>query len=185
MHKPTLKDRIIETAGTLFHQKGYNLTGIDEVIEKADIARGSLYYHFESKSELLLAWLETYHHKWYAGLETYLRSVTDPKKKILAIFDYRIRNQEKVGFVGCPFIKINDEVDRTDQRIIQFVQSAKKRLRAYLGDLVAQSGHRKILSDEELVDALYFLLEGGITSSAVFKNSAELKKARKVAAKLL
>jgi AcrR family transcriptional regulator len=185
MPKSTVKDRIIETAGILFHQKGYNLTGIDEVIEKADIARGSLYYHFESKSELLLAWLETYHRNWYAGLDTFLQSVTDPKKKILGIFDYRIRNQEGVDFVGCPFIKINDEVDKTAQRIIGFIQTAKKRLRTYLGDLVKQSGHRNILSDEELADAIYFLLEGGITSGSIFKNSRELQKAKKVAAKLL
>jgi AcrR family transcriptional regulator len=185
MPRITVKDKIIRTAGKLFHEQGYNLTGIDEVIGKADIARGSLYYHFDSKTDLLLAWMDVYQQDWYAGLETLLKSIPDPKKKLLAIFDYRIARQERNGFDGCFFIKVNDEAGKTDPRILKKIQQSKEGLKTYIRTLVAKTSPQKLLTDEDLADLIYFMLEGGITSTSIYKNSGELKKAKKVVAKLI
>jgi len=55
--KISVKERILETASHLFYEKGYNLTGINEIIEKAGVAKASLYSHFRSKEDICLAYL--------------------------------------------------------------------------------------------------------------------------------
>jgi AcrR family transcriptional regulator len=185
MPRETVKDKIVRTAETLFYQQGYNTTGIDQVIEEADIARGSLYYHFDSKTDLLLACLDTYQQAWYEGLQARLQKISDPKKRVLALFDHRIDRQEKMGFGGCLFIKINDEAGKTDHRVLKKVRENKDKLKELLRELVGQSGHRQLLADEELVQLIFFLLEGSVVSTSIYKDSGELKKAKKIVNKFL
>src|ERR1700744_2201193 len=109
-----VKEKIMDVASRLFHTQGYHLTGINQVIDDAGVARGSLYNHFPSKTDLLLAYLDRFQENWYRSFEIFVASIKDPKQKILALFDFRISNQQKNGFTGCPFIKINDEAGTTD-----------------------------------------------------------------------
>jgi AcrR family transcriptional regulator len=185
MPRITVKDKIVATASALFYENGYNLTGIDQVIEEADIARGSLYYHFESKTDLLLACLDTFQENWFKGLEEFLKPITDPKKKVLAIFDYRIMQQQKTGLDGCLFIKINNETGKTDTRILERVQANKDKLKACIRKLTAQCGHSHLLTDEEFSHMLYLLMEGAVTSTSIYKDTNEIKKAKKIAGKFL
>jgi AcrR family transcriptional regulator len=55
------RKRILETAYDLFYQKGYGRVGIDDIAERANITKRTLYYHFESKDELLARVLEFHH----------------------------------------------------------------------------------------------------------------------------
>ena len=57
MRESSVKDRILDTASRLFYDQGYHVTGINQIIDEADIARASLYNHFPSKTDLLLAYL--------------------------------------------------------------------------------------------------------------------------------
>ncbi|ASS38565.1 hypothetical protein AXF17_07040 [Mogibacterium pumilum] len=51
--KQILKNRIIEAAWELFEEKGYEATTMNDIIEKAQVARGSFYYYFKGKESLL------------------------------------------------------------------------------------------------------------------------------------
>jgi AcrR family transcriptional regulator len=180
-----VKDKIIATAARLFYMQGYNLTGINQVISEAGIARASLYNHFPAKTDLLLAYLDDFQEKWFHNLDKFLKPCTDPKEKILNLFNYRAHSQTKKGYLGCPFIKINDEAGNTDERILKLTQQNKDRLKAYIHELVIISGHRQLLTDEELTHTIYLLMEGGITSAAIYKNIDELQVARQSVSKLL
>src|ERR1700750_1211479 len=100
----TVTDKILDTAERLFFTQGYNVTGINQVIEEADIAKASLYNHFESKTDLLVAYLQRFHKQWFERLETTVNKVADPKGKLLAIFDHHSERQQAREFGGCPFI---------------------------------------------------------------------------------
>lgn len=54
------KNEILDAAGTLFSQKGYEKTTISDIIETVGVARGTVYYHFKSKEEIMDALLERY-----------------------------------------------------------------------------------------------------------------------------
>src|SRR6201996_5810689 len=109
MKESAVKDRILDTASRLFYEQGYHVTGINQIIEEADIARASLYNHFTSKTELLLAYLDRTHEEWFRELDVFLAPVAGPREKLLALFDFRIRRQQRNKYRGCNFNKITAE----------------------------------------------------------------------------
>jgi AcrR family transcriptional regulator len=185
MSDNAVRDKIVETAGRLFYQQGYNLTGINQVIEEANIAKRSLYHHFESKTDLLLAYLDDFQEDWYRMLEEFLKPVQDPRERVLALFDFRIGNQQRTNFGGCPYIKISDEVGKVEERVAKRVQESKDTLRKYIRSLVKQSGHKQLLTDEALSEMIYLLMEGGVVNAAIYKDARDLKNARKIIRQLL
>ena len=52
------KEQILDTAFSLFLEKGYDNTSISDILSKLEIARGTLYYHFESKEAIMDAIIE-------------------------------------------------------------------------------------------------------------------------------
>ena len=90
MKESAVKERILGTASRLFYDQGYHVTGINQIIEEADIARASLYNHYPSKTDLLLAYLDSTHASWFAELDTFLKPIEGAREKLLAIFDFRL-----------------------------------------------------------------------------------------------
>jgi len=191
--KPTLMkqrgqvvtDKILDTAARLFYFQGYNNTGINQVIEEADIAKASLYKHFESKSELVEAYLDRTHDQWLERLIAHIDSVPDPKQKLLAIFDYHIERQQVREFGGCPFVKANTEAGASEPGVLERVQRTKEKAKKLIFQLVAKSGHKKMLSDKELADMIFLLNEGAIVAGSIFKRKKDLETAKALIQKLI
>jgi AcrR family transcriptional regulator len=185
MSESLVRDRILEVASRLFFEQGYNLTGINQIIDEADIARGSLYNHFESKTTLLLAYLERAQEARLTETQAYVRAITDPKKRLTGIFDFRIQRQQQIGYRGCQFIKICAEVSQQDKDVFELVQAHKNRLHAFILELVREADHKQILTDELLADMIFYLLEGSTTSVGFSKNIKGLKQSRKIVETML
>jgi AcrR family transcriptional regulator len=178
-------DKILDTADKLFYKQGYSNTGINQIIEEADIAKASLYKHFETKTDLLIAYVQRTHELWFTRLEASVNKVTDPKEKILAIFDHHTQRQEIRQFGGCPFIKVNDEAGTDDPRFLKEIQATKIHSKEFIKMLVENSDHKKVLSDEELAETIYVMLEGSIVTASVFKRADEIQSAKKIIEKLI
>ncbi len=178
-------DKILDTADRLFYSQGYSNTGINQIIVEADIAKGSLYKHFETKTDLLVAYVQRTHQLWFTRLEEAVNKVSDPKEKILAIFDHHTQRQEIRQFGGCPFIKANDEAGIDDPRFVDEIQATKIHSKEFIKMLVENSGHKKILSNEELSETIYTMLEGSIVTASVFKRADEIQSAKKIIEKLI
>jgi AcrR family transcriptional regulator len=178
-------DKILDTADRLFYGQGYNNTGINQVIEEADIAKASLYKHFKSKTDLMVAYLKRTHERWYERMETEVGKISDPKQKLLAIVDYHIDRQTLREFGGCPFIKANDEAGMSDPRILSEIKLTKDRLRTFISGLVANSRHKQVLTEEELTETIFLLTEGAIVAASVFKHDTTLHTAKKIIEKLI
>jgi AcrR family transcriptional regulator len=196
-----VREKIIDVATRLFYNQGYNLTGINQVIEEADIAKRSLYNHFESKTDILLSYLDKLQEEWYRDAAVYLAPFKDPKKKLLALFDYRIQNQLNLNFGGCAFVKINAEAGCTDERILEKARQNKDKLKAFIrsilhefkgkaNEFTERDGEFKgkvsaALSAEELTQMVYLMMEGGVTSTSIYKDVNELRTAKKLLNKIL
>jgi AcrR family transcriptional regulator len=178
-------DKIIDTAERLFYSQGYNSTGINQVIKEADIAKGSLYKHFESKTDLLVAYLQRFHEESFRRLEDTVEKVSDPKLKLLAVFDYYSERQLYREYGGCPFVKANDEAGMSDQRVLAEIQRAKKRLKNFIADRVAASGHKEQMENQELSQLIYLMVEGGMVAASIFKNSNDLQSAKSIIQNLI
>jgi AcrR family transcriptional regulator len=184
MRESAVKDRILDTASRLFYDQGYHITGINQIIEEAAIARASLYNHFPSKTDLLLAYLDRTHREWFIELDRYMTPYQTPREKLLALFDFRIERQQRLKYKGCHFNKITAETC-DDEDVFQRVKAHKGRFRQTIRDLVTAAGHRGVLEDEILADTLFLLLEGGISVGAMFRSSEDAVKAKRIAELLL
>jgi AcrR family transcriptional regulator len=175
---PEVRERIVAAAARLFHSRGYNATGINELIAEANVAKRSLYKHFDSKTAILKAYLQAFQENLYKDVSEYVQKFTDPKDKLLALFDYRIKNQERNDFLGCPFVKVNAEIGFDDQEINQLTQDHQNKLRNFIRKLVAAANDRQILDNQAFSDLIFLLMEGGLLSATIYKSTAELKKAK-------
>ena len=52
--KDETRRSILASAQSLFKQKGYEATSVDEIVQAADLVKGTFYYHFDSKEQVLL-----------------------------------------------------------------------------------------------------------------------------------
>jgi len=85
------RERIVETASRLFYTQGYNLTGINQVIAEADVAKASLYQHFTSKEDLLEEYLRLTAQSTNDTLRSVINSQKTAKDKVLGLFDFLIQ----------------------------------------------------------------------------------------------
>jgi AcrR family transcriptional regulator len=69
MHPP--RERILNTAYTLFHKQGYNNTGINQIIMEANVSKASFYAHFKSKDDLCIEFLNKRFDYWVSELENF------------------------------------------------------------------------------------------------------------------
>ena len=106
--KPDARERILDTAYELFSRRAIRDVGIDEVIEQAGVAKATLYRHFPSKDELVIAFLERREERWtLAWVEAEARRRgTTPEEQLLAIFELFDEWFHRDDFEACSFINV-------------------------------------------------------------------------------
>jgi AcrR family transcriptional regulator len=105
----TARERLLDAASELFYAEGIHTVGIDRIIEKAGVAKASLYNTFGSKDELVRAYLGQRHERMQRRVASALDGVTDPREKILAIFTAQEQVFTTPGFHGCAFANATAE----------------------------------------------------------------------------
>ena len=102
------RERIIEAAYDLFSRQGTRAVGVDAIIERSGVAKMTLYRHFRSKQDLVLAFLQRREQLWtmdWLAREIRARA-TDPKGRLLAVFDVFHDWFQSPTFEGSPFINV-------------------------------------------------------------------------------
>lgn len=180
-------DKIMETADRLFYEQGFNLTGINQIIEEAGISKPSLYNHFKSKNDLLLAYLDQLYTKWFDGLDAFSHNFDSPIDKVIALFDYRISRQITSQYRGCGWNKIVNEVPRHETGVFERVAKFKDDLKTRISDLVRELNRPKdrVLNDEELVEVIFSELESGVLMAHITKSHNSLENAKSIVRKLV
>ncbi|MCW2718137.1 TetR/AcrR family transcriptional regulator, partial [Pseudonocardia sp.] len=97
------RERLLEAANELFYAEGVQSVGIDRVIEQAGVAKASLYNTFGSKEELVKAYLGKRHAGTTARLHAAVERESDPRARLLAVFDAQAEFFSQPGFRGCAF----------------------------------------------------------------------------------
>ena len=126
----------------LFARNGVQAVGIDAIIERSGVARQTLYRHFGSKQELVLAFLERREEVWtYGWLAAEVqRRERDPRRRLLAIFDVFDEWFRDADFEGCSFINVMLEYPAPDHPLHQAAASYLARIRTFLTQLATDAG---------------------------------------------
>jgi AcrR family transcriptional regulator len=172
--KPTMKQRILETADLLFYHRGIRAVGVDTIAAEIGISKRTLYNHFPSKDELIAAYL--------AGRFTKAPpSDKPPVEQILGTFDRLERGFATKGFRGCPFVNAVAELGAEDQSVRKIAVTFKESRRLWFRDLLKQL---KVADAEGLATQLTLLVDGSIAQDLV-RNDPSMARAAKEAAKVL
>jgi AcrR family transcriptional regulator len=158
------RERILDTAYELFSQRGVRGVGIDEVIERAGVAKATLYRHFASKDELVLAFLERREQRWtreWVEAEARRRG-TSPEEQLLAIFDLFDGWFQRADFEGCSFINTLLEIGDRDHALWQASATHLQNIRSLVRGLAEEAGLRDA---DGFAHSWHILMKGAIVAA--------------------
>jgi AcrR family transcriptional regulator len=158
------RERILETAYDLFSRRGIRGVGVDEVIERAAVAKATLYRHFSSKDELVIAFLERREEVWTRGrVEAGARERgRTPEEQLLAIFDVFDDWFHEDGFDGCSFINVLLEIADPGHPIARATVGHLENIRDILRTLATEAGLR---DPDGFARKWHILMKGSIVSA--------------------
>lgn len=184
--KTSTRQRIIETASDLFYHKGYNLTGINEIIREAGIAKATLYSHFKSKEAICLAYLQYKNQTFLKDIKAFIQKEEVGKAKILGLFEFLNSFFQDTAFNGCWCLNTISELPKEDVVIRQEIQHQKRGLLSYIQSLIAAN---LAMQDKEeqitLSRQIYLLYESAISESYLHQDNWPIETAKKSCEKIL
>ena len=175
--------RILDSAYELFSRNGVQAVGIDAVISHSGVARQTLYRHFASKEDLVLAFLERRDELWTRRwLEDEVRErAADPASRLLAIFDVFDGWFRRGDFEGCSFINLMLEHPDPTGAVHRASVSYLAAIRAFLEDLAREAG---IAGAQDFAREWHILMKGSIVAAAEGDPDAA-RRAKRIGALLL
>lgn len=158
------RERILDASYELFSQRGVRGVGINEVIERADVATATLYRHFPSKDELVLAFLQLREQRWTkdfveAGA---MSRGSDPEQRLLAIFDVFDEWFHRDDFEACSFINVLLEMGPKHPAGSASVWHLEQ-IRSIVRRLAEEAGLR---DTESLAHSFHILMKGSIIAAS-------------------
>jgi AcrR family transcriptional regulator len=177
------RQRILETADRLFYEEGFRAVGIDRIIADAKVAKMTLYTHFPSKDDLILAVLK-YREE---AVAEFFRSAMErhgqkTKSPLWAFFAALKEWFEAPGFRGCAFQNAAVELADPAHPGTRFVRGHKVRFGRFLRGLVEQSVGK---GAAKVAPAVTLLVEGAIVTAVIQAKPDAAHVARDAALKLV
>ena len=157
------KQRILDTAAQLFAERGYEMVGINELIEKSGVAKATFYQHFRSKEKLCVEWLKQEAAESEQSARTLLDSPLAPLEKVTKKFDGVRDYLRSSEFRGCPFSNTATALAE-DNEAWQVVTDYKAGSRLFWQALALQL-RRDTSAARALGDALFLLFSGAVTEA--------------------
>jgi AcrR family transcriptional regulator len=177
------RQRILDTAYELFSHRGIRAVGVQEVISRADVAKATLYRHFPSKDDLVLAFLEQREALWTRQLvEAGARQRgTTAEERLLAIFDVFHDWFQQDDFEGCSFINVLLETADREHPVGKASAQYLENIRTIVRTLAEEADLR---DPEAFALSWHLLMKGAIVQAAEGDRQAA-QRAKSIAQLLL
>lgn len=173
------RDRIIRAAYDLFCRFGTRVVGVDTVVASAKVAKMTLYRHFATKDDLILATLARREQLWTREWlqDEVKRRATAPGDRMLAIFDVFSEWFERDGLEGCTFINTMIEFEDIKHPVRRASVQYLANIRAFLAELAAAAG----AEDPDALARKWHILMKGSIISAMEGDLLAAQRAREIA----
>jgi AcrR family transcriptional regulator len=163
--QPRPRKRILEAAGRLFLRNGYRAVGVDTIVAEAGVAKMTLYAHFPSKDDLIVAYLERANEQFWAWLEGAAAGAEDPRAKLVAMFDAVGRLADSPQCLGCTFQGAAGEFPDPEHPGHRVAVAHKQAVLDRLAGLAEAAGLR---DPAELAQQLLLLMDGAWVAARIF-----------------
>jgi AcrR family transcriptional regulator len=175
------RERLLAAAEELFYEEGVNTVGIDRVIERAGVAKASLYDCFGSKEELIRSYLVARQESRRARMTEKLARYATPKEQLLGVFDAMGELFAAPNFRGCAFMRASAEA-RTGSSLKSVCDDSRAWIRTLFTELAKDAGAADPAS---LAQQLVLLYDGASVSAQMDCNPGAAAAARAAASMML
>jgi AcrR family transcriptional regulator len=176
------RERLLAAANELFYAEGIHTVGIDRLIERAGVAKASLYSSFGGKEELVRAYLQARAEARRARISSRLARYDEPRARILGIFDLLGEAAREPTYRGCPFVNASAEGAREENAVSQVCLDSRVWMRELFTSLAADLGVRDA---EQVGRQLAILYDGAVIGAAMERSTKAVAEARDMARALL
>ncbi|MGO4715518.1 TetR/AcrR family transcriptional regulator [Bradyrhizobium sp. 2TAF24] len=174
------RHRIVAAASKLFYDEGIRGVSVDAVADKAGVTKRTLYYHFQSKDDLVAAYLAARDQpnlelfkRWFAQADGGLAA------KVRGIFDQLARSARHPKWRGCGFLRTSAELASMPGHPAMRIGAAhKKKFEAWLADVFAAEG---IGQGVELARQILLLLDGSFAVVLLHRDASYMESAGEAA----
>lgn len=178
-----VRDKILETASDLFYKQGIRAVGVDLVVEKAGVAKTSLYRHFGTKDDLVAAFLERadldFWSEWNRVAEQY---PDNARAELDAQLDWIGERAGQPDYRGCPQINVAAEFPDADHPARKVAKAHKRELRRRLKGIAERLNSA---APDELAGQLTVLVNGAFVSTQIFEPGEAASLLRRAADALI
>lgn len=165
------KDKVFQTASRMFYQHGYRAIGVDTIAAESGVGKMTLYRHFPTKDDLIVAFLKNHDEIFWSNFEGAIKDAPTAREKLLASFEGLQMYVQSPACYGCPFLNVATEYPETDYPGHQVALAHKQSVRERFRQLAKEAGAKK---PNVLADQLFLLMDGAYMASRMFgsKNPA-------------
>ncbi|WP_043746153.1 TetR/AcrR family transcriptional regulator [Paramagnetospirillum magneticum] len=192
MAPPSRREDLVEAALRLFLRDGFHATGIAAILDEAGLTKMTLYHHFKSKEELIVAALELRDLRFRDWLFGRMQAMGGtPRAQVLNMFDVLgewFRGEAALGgeapevFRGCPFVKASAEYAEPADPIHRVAGDHKRRIVETLGEMCHKA---ELPEPERLARRLALLKEGAIADATIAGDALAAAEAKLMAVRML
>ncbi len=162
-----VRDKILAAAADLFYKQGVRAVGVDLVVEKAGVAKTSLYRHFGTKDDLVVAFLQRMDHDFWQTWDTVTaQHVDDARAELTAQLDWIGERAGQPEYRGCPQLNIAAEFPEVDHPARKLATAHKRELRRRL-KVIAERLH--CAAPDALAGQLAVLINGAFVSTPLYE----------------
>ena len=159
------KDKLFETAARLFYQHGYRAVGVDTIAAESGIGKMTLYRHYPSKDDLIVAFLRDSDEEFWEYFEQSTKEASTAREKLLAFFEALQSYVISPACYGCPFINVATEYPEVDYAGHQVALEHKQSVRTRFMQLAEEAGAPQ---PEALANALLLLMDGAYMAARMY-----------------
>lgn len=152
-----MDERILHTTDRLFYQQGFRAVGVDTIAAEAGISKRTLYNHFPSKDNLIVAYLSR-------RFRPISASEAPPAEQILAVFDGLERAFAGGGLRGCPFVNAVAELGEPTHPARRIAVAYKEQRRVWFREMLTRLGTE---DPDRLATQLSLLVDGALAAALV------------------
>lgn len=164
------KDKLFQTAARLFYRQGYRATGVDTLAAESGIGKMTLYRHYPSKDDLVVAYLTDSDEVFWKNFDNVTRDAPTAREQLVAFFrglgNYVITPE----CFGCPFLNVATEYPEPGYAGHQVALAHKQKVREGFLELAREAGARE---PDVLANALLLVMDGAYMSARVFGGSPD------------
>jgi AcrR family transcriptional regulator len=164
------RDLLFATAARLFYRQGYRATGVDAIAAESGIGKMTLYRHYPSKDDLIVAYLRDSDRDFWEHFEGITRDELTPRAKLLAFFTGLQAYALTPACYGCPFLNVASEYPDSNYPGHRVALEHKAAVREQFLRLAGEAGARQ---PEVLADTLALLMDGAYMAARVFGASPD------------